>query len=99
MKPSKKIKTLITCIPLLGMTYCTYLYATAEQRMRQTCSEIHPQMSVEDLRRFARLHGLTEPHTHAGTAFLAEKKTFGRSACQVELQKGVVQRVLYSFAN
>jgi hypothetical protein len=99
MKRSHLMKSIFGLMPILAISYCSYNFATAEQRMRQTCDQIVPNMSIQALDDFAQTRGLTKPHTTSGVTFLAEQKTFGRSACQVVLHKGVVQSVQYHFAD
>ncbi len=67
--------------------------------MRQTCSEIIPGMSVSSLRAFASEHALNQPSQDSRVIFLAGSKTFGRWACRVVLEKGIVQRAEYNFAD
>lgn len=82
-----------------SVAYCSYSFGGAEKRIRKTCSEIIPGMTVASLRSFADDHGLNPPHTNSGIVFLAETKSFGRWACKVELEKGMVKGSEYNFAD
>lgn len=71
---------------------------SAERRMRRLCGEIIPGTSFSALRDFADEHGLNPPQPNSSVAYIAEAKTFGRWACQVELKNGVVESATYKFS-
>lgn len=95
----RAVSLIASLFVLGGLAYCSYSFGSAEERMRQTCSEITPGLSASALRAFARKHGLNPPHQDSGVTFLAESRTFGRWSCRVTLDKGVVQRAEYNFAD
>lgn len=84
---------------LCTLSFCTYSFSTAETRMIETCNQISQGMPIYELKEFAVNNGLNPPHKESGITFLAEKKTFGRWACQVELLNGSVQSAKYHFAD
>lgn len=84
---------------LVGITYYSYSFASAETRIRKICSRIGPGMTISTLHNFAEMNGLNAPRQNSGINFLVEKKTFGRWGCRVVLDTGVVQSAEYNFAD
>ncbi len=82
-----------------GLGFCSYSFGTAEQRVRQICLEITPGMSAWSLRAFAQMRGLSEPRSESEVQFLAERRSFGRWSCRVEIKNGVVRKVALNGAD
>ncbi len=83
-----------------GIVYVFYGFVTAEDRIKEVCSQIKPGMPASELRVFAGKHGLgPHPPSESGVNFLVESKTFGRYGCKVELVDGIVKDVEYNFSN
>lgn len=87
----------ILLVALLG--YAFYIFGGAESRMRKICAEITPGMSFGELEVLATDRGLLPPHRESGLNILAETKSFGRWACMVTLENGVVSKSEYNFAD
>jgi hypothetical protein len=75
--------------------------ATGAERVGALCAQIRPGMTVGELTAFAEAHGLGPRRLTAETrlAYLAESRSFGRHACRVELERGVVAKADYNFAD
>jgi len=87
-------------VALIGsMSYCTYNFASAENRVRNLCSEIQPGMTVNAVRDFALAHGLGPAPHESGVNFLVESKTFGRYGCKINVEAGLVKVVEYNFSD
>lgn len=100
MNPMAKGLALVFGVPVLfGIAFFYNALATGEQRMTEVCAQIEPGMSLAQLRDFAADHGLSQPGMDAGVAYLGEGKTYGRFACKVELEAGVVKSSAYSHAD
>ena len=84
-------------LPYLG--YWIYGLATAQERMESTCAAIKPGMSFDALKEFANRHGLLTPARQNGIMYLAETRSFGRHACKVTLENGVVSRSEHNYAD
>ena len=82
-----------------GLGYWIYGARTAEARMKATCAAIKPGMSFDELKRFAARHGLLAPRSETGTAYLAEGRSFGRHACKVTVEQGIVKHSEYNYAD
>ena len=80
-----------------GLSYCTWNFATAEGRVRALCSSIQPGMPVQQLRDFARAHGLGPAPGATGVNYIVESKSFGRYGCKVLLENGAVKSAEYHF--
>lgn len=103
MKEMAKVRRLLNIsvgLALIGsVAYCVYGYGTAETRVQAVCAEIKPGMSIPELRRFAKEHGLSLPTLDSGVTFLVESRTFGRYGCEVTLESGAVRTSKYNFAD
>lgn len=81
------------------MAYWVYGSVTAEARMKATCAAINPGMSFDELKEFALSRGLLAPKRDRGVMYLAEGRSFGRHACKVLLEQGVVKASEYNYAD
>ena len=81
-----------------GMSYCTYNFSTASQRVKKLCCEIEAGMQHSELIQFALKNGLGPQPKKTGVSYIVESKTFGRWGCKVELENGVVDKVEYTFS-
>lgn len=86
---------------LLYAAYYAYSLATGKDRMTEVCNQIRPGMTISVLNKLAEDHGLGPGNLTAGTklAYLAEARSFGRHACRVELEAGIVKNAVYNFAD
>jgi hypothetical protein len=82
-----------------ALVYGLYAFGGAESRMKALCPEIAPGMSFAALQEFATRNGLTPPRVQSGGTFLAETRSFGRWACLVTLEDGVVKTSEYNFSD
>jgi hypothetical protein len=101
-KPIRAGRTVTISIALLlvaGVAYWVYGYATAEERMKATCAAIKPGMSFTELKEFARQRGLLSPNRDSGLMYLAEGRSFGRHACKVTLEQGIVTHSEHNYAD
>lgn len=86
------------------LVYAGYFYyslTTGKERMTEVCSQMNPGMPVEQLIRMAKKHNLgpSMPKPDTKLAYLAERRSFGRHACRVELENGVVKNATYNYAD
>jgi hypothetical protein len=81
------------------LAYGLYAFGGAEARVKAVCAEISPGMSFVALQELAARNGLSAPRTQSGVTFLAETKSFGRWACMVTTEDGVVKKSEYNFAD
>lgn len=84
------------------VAYFVYSMATGEERMTAVCQTINPGMTVEQLVLLAEEHGLGPRRnldTKTSNTYLAETRTFGRHACKVGLDAGIVKHSSYNFAD
>jgi hypothetical protein len=91
-------------LALICLAYAGYFYyslATGEDRVTAICNQMTPGMPVDELIRLAKRHGFGPgmPRPDAKLAYLAEVRSYGRHACRVELDGGVVKSSSYSFAD
>jgi hypothetical protein len=86
---------------LLYFAYSIYSQLTGKERMTEVCNQIKSGMTAEQLAGFAKEHGLGPGTPNAGTKliYLAERRSFGRHACRVELDAGLVTGVTYNYAD
>jgi hypothetical protein len=86
---------------VLCVAYFAYSLATGKERMTNLCQQITPGMTVDRLLMLAEANGLGPRRLDAGTrlAYLAETRSFGRHACRVELDHGVVKNATYNYAD
>jgi len=82
-----------------GLSYYAYGLATAETRMKATCAAIAPGMTLADLKRIAADHGLMTPRAQDGVMYLAETRSYGRHACKVTMEKGLVKQSEHNYAD
>lgn len=87
-------------VPLLfGIAYFYFALSTGEKRMTAVCDKIKPGTTLAQLKELAEEHGLVVPRADSGVAYLAESRTYGRFACRVTLDAGIVKRSEYHFAD
>jgi hypothetical protein len=86
---------------LLLFGYFSYSMATGEERMTEVCRQMKPGISVEQLISLAKKFGLgpSMPKAETKLTYLAELRSFGRHACRVELQNGIVKNAAYNYAD
>ncbi len=86
---------------LLYLAYFAFSMATGKDRMTEVCNQIRPGMAIDQLMILAEANGLGPRQLSAGTklAYLAEARSFGRHACRVELDGGIVKSATYNFAD
>jgi hypothetical protein len=86
---------------LLYVAYFAYSLATGKERMTGVCAQIGSGMTIDQLLKLAEDNGLGPRHLNAETklAYLAEYRSFGRHACRVELNGGIVKNATYNFAD
>lgn len=86
---------------VLYVAYFAYSLATGRERMTDLCRQITPGMTIDRLLMLAQDNGLGPRRLDAGTklAYLAETRSFGRHACRVELEHGVVKSATYNYAD
>jgi hypothetical protein len=95
-------RTVVLSIGLLlvgGIAYWVYGYATAEDRVKATCVAIKPGMAFAELKEFAISHDLLPPKRDSGVMYLAERRSFGRHACKVLLEQGIVKQSEHNYAD
>lgn len=92
MTPLAKGVGLLFGIPaLLAIVFFAYFTATGEERMTQLCRQVTPGMTATKLQEFAQENRLTSPAPNAGVSVLGNARSYGRHACRVTLEAGVVQ--------
>ena len=100
MNPILKGLLFVFGVPVLfGISYFYYAMSTGEKRMTQVCGQIKPGMSLAQLKAHAEEHGLKAPSTNSGITYLAESRTYGRFACKVVLDSGIVKSSEYNYAD
>lgn len=100
MTPLAKGVGLLFGIPaMLAIVFFTYFSATGEDRMTQLCRKITPGMTATQLQEFAQENRLTNPTPNAGVTVLDNTRSYGRHACRVTLEAGVVQGAEYTLTN
>jgi hypothetical protein len=93
------LNVIVGGVILGAIAYFSYIFLSAENRVREACAEVKPGMTLAGLRAFAELHGMRKPTRDTGIDFLVETKTFGRFGCKVTLESGVVWKAEYNFAD
>lgn len=94
------LSNLLGVLILSIICYTFYNFITAEQRIKQICSQINPGLSMSGLKDFSVNHGLNPPpNRESGVVFMVEYKTFGRYGCQITLENGSVKKVEYTFSD
>ncbi len=86
---------------LLYVAYFGYSMATGKDRMTEVCRQIKPGMTTEQLMKLAEERGLGPRNLNPGRrlAYLAEARSFGRHACKIELEAGIVKSSIYNYAD
>lgn len=86
---------------LLFFGYFYYSLATGKERVSAICNQMKPGMSFDELALLAKKHGLGPgtPRRDATLMYLAEVRSYGRHACRVELENGVVKNATYNYAD
>jgi hypothetical protein len=86
---------------LFYVGYFYYSMVTGKDRMTEICNQMKPGMSVEQLISLAKEYGLgpSMPKSDTKLTYLAELRSFGRHACRVELEDGVVKNATYNYAD
>lgn len=98
-KTLKSISFIAGILFVGGLACFSYLFGTAESRVRHICGQVTPGMSFSALRSFAETNGLSRPYQESGMNFLVETKTFGRWGCKVVLENGAVKNVEFNFSD
>jgi hypothetical protein len=100
MSPVAKGLLFVFGVPaLFGISYFYYAMSTGEKRMKEVCGQIKPGMSLAQVKAHAEEHGLKAPGRDSGITYLAETKTYGRFACKVVLEAGIVKSSEYNYAD
>lgn len=100
MSPLKKGLGILFGLPiLLSIVFFYYFLSTGEERIKAVCAQITPGMTSARLKDFSRENRLNAPGKESGVVFLAESRSFGRHACKIELDAGVVSSSDYSFTD
>ena len=85
---------------VLAAGFFTYFLTTGEDRMKAVCVQVTPGMRYTELKEFALDQKLRAPFKDdAAVVILADSRSYGRHACKVELEAGVVKRATYMFAD
>lgn len=86
---------------LFYVGYFYYSLTTGKERMTEICRQMKPGMPVEQLISLAKEHSLgpSMPKPDTKLTYLAELRSFGRHACRVELENGVVKNATYNYAD
>ncbi len=91
-----RYRLLVTpAIALIIVTNCSYLWLTAEKRMRQLCQQIPLNMSYAKLQQFSQQHNLTPPQSPHGDNRLLDKSVRTPLGCQLQLHNGLVSKVSF----
>ena len=93
---------LVTGFALLSCAaYIAFSIATGEDRLTEVCSQMKPGMTTEQLMNLAKERGLGPRNLDSGMklTYLAEARSFGRHACKVELDAGIVRSATYNYAD
>ena len=100
MNPVAKGLLFVFGVPVLfGISYFYYALSTGEKRMTQVCAQIQPGMNLAQVKGLAEEHGLKAPSRDSGVTYLPETKTYGRFACKVVLDAGIVKSSEYNYAD
>lgn len=87
----------------ITLYYSYFLYSLDTGRVRVTdlCVQMKPGMPLDELILLAKEHGLGPrmPKPDARLVYLAELRSYGRHACRVELENGVVTSATYNYAD
>jgi len=96
---SKGLGVLFGLPVLLGIGFFYYFLTTGEDRMRSACIQVKPGMTFVQLKEFAMNHNLSLPGKDSGIIFMGELRSFGRHACRVVIEAGVVHDSDYSYTD
>lgn len=100
MNTSRNIAIGVVVLVIVGASYCTNNFISAEKRVKAVCEQIKPGLTVAQLQEFGLAHGLGGlPYPQPGVNFMVEKKSAGRYGCQVFLEAGLVKSVAYQFSD
>ena len=94
-----RVLSAIGILLLAVFGYQFYIFATAEERVRQLCVQITPGMPLKELKVFAAEHDLLSPMDQPGVYPMVEQKSYGRWGCLVEIKEGVVKSSEYRFSD
>ena len=96
-------KVIVSSISLFaagGIAYIFFGFSSAEERIKEVCSQIKPGMAIAQLSAFGVVHGLApQPRNESGVNYMVERKSYGRYGCKVVLEAGLVKTVEYHFAD
>lgn len=99
----RKIRKIISVVAgvaaLFGLSYCTYGYISAEDRVKAICGGIKPGDPVSEAAQFALSEGLSGTLHDTGVGYLVEARTFGRYGCKVVTEQAAVVSSEYNFAD
>jgi hypothetical protein len=84
---------------VLSIGFFAYFTATGEDRMTRLCQQVVPGMTAAQLKEFAQENRLTGPNKDAGVTVLGDTRSYGRHACMVTLEAGVVKLSKYTFSD
>lgn len=100
-RPLAAFAALAAAALLAWIGWFAWSMATGRERVTALCAQIRPGMTVGELAAFAEQNGLGPRRLNADTrlAYLAESRSYGRHACRVELERGVVTKADYNFAD
>jgi hypothetical protein len=99
MKIIRTIGLLLGAVLVGGISYCSYNFMTAENRVRELCGRIKPTMPVAELKAFSAQHGLRPDVRDTGVSVLVESESFGRHGCRVVVNSGFVQASEYVYSD
>ena len=97
----QRISSLAGLALVLYVAYYTYSLVIAKDRMTEVCNQIKPGMTIVQLIKLSEEHGLGHRNLLPKTklVYLAEARSFGRHACRVELDDGIVNSATYNYAD
>jgi hypothetical protein len=86
---------------ILYLGYFFFSLVTGKERVTEICGQMKPGMPVEQLIRLAKELGLgpSMPRPDTNLTYLTELRSFGRHACRVEFENGVVKNATYNYAD
>ena len=98
MNIRKLISTVFALSALFGISYSTYNFNSAEDRVKLICSNIKPGMTLDELKIFSHQNGVgPEPYVESGITYIVEEKTFGRYGCKIKMKNKIVEESTYNF--
>jgi hypothetical protein len=79
-----------------GLGFCTYKYATVEDRVKAACAEIFPGMTLSQVRVVASSTGLTASNVADNVSYVVAPETLGADfECRLSWNQGVVESTRY----